>query len=495
MRRILTPLLGVLEFVVAIVLIFITLSIPRPSEVGQSFDRVEDTTRRASRQVGTMRRHAAEVRRPEMQRFATQLQQQTQTITDTLKNQQVDYNTIVQLRDSLRDVSTGLDGFANALDPQKIGKLGTGMGSTADYIDKMLIPNATAVADQIDQLAVNLSKDADTFVKLLRDAPPDLRFAKELHDSLGKFDQGLEKMVQLLELKRLDAIREGFSGLETALSTTAGQVDKLSGYRYPAVRISGLKVEVEERPFWPNGDKIAEGLRKATDGVRAAQKELDGLVTDLPQLRRALDESRKVVAQTRIALGQTLKQQDKLEPLLRDIPIRTAKIAEDLPRLLKGLSKIMRETKQMQEVSAALRQAQRGIDTAVAHWPELRTSLKRTSDLLRTSSQQLDHVVKHRADYEHALKQNTELAQTFAQSLPLFTRQFTTQLEEQEHSLANLESSLDEVGTTIPAYKKNAQDVVGAGRLLGWLFAAIVGLHGAYVLHDGLRKPPAATVV
>jgi ABC-type transporter Mla subunit MlaD len=487
MRRYLLFGVGTLEILVAGVLVYITLSLPNAREVGQGFERVEHTTRKASRQVGVMRRHAVDVRQPELHRFAAQLKDQTQSITSTIRKQNVDFDTIVQLRDSLRDVAVGLDGAAETLDPQKIGRLGDGLGSTADYLEKSLIPNGASAADQIDQLAANLSKDADSLAKLLRDAPPDLRFAKEIHDSLGRFDLGLEKMSQLLELKRIDAIREGFSGLESSLSTTAGQVDKLTGYRYPSVRIVGLKVEVEERPFWPNGDKIADGLRKATDGVRAAQKELDGLVTDLPHLRKAIEESRKVVGKTRDVLGQTLKQQDKLEPLLRDIPSRSAKIAEELPRLLKDLSRIMRETKQMREVAAALRQAQRGIDSAVARWPELRNSLKRTAELLRTSSEQLDRAVKHRSDYEKSLKQNTELADKFADSLPLFTQQLTTHLEEQERSLAELETSLDEVGDTIPAYRRNAVDVIGAGRLLGWLFAAMVGLHGAYVLQDGLR--------
>lgn len=488
MRRPFLTLLGSLELLVAGILVYITWSLPRPSEVGQGFDRVEATTRSASRQVGTMRRQAAEVRRPEINRFAGQLERQTETITSTVKKQNVDYETIVQMRDSLRDVATGLDGVSETLDPEKFNKLGDGLGATADYIDKTMVPSTGKAADHIDQLAANLGKDADDLSKLLREAPPDLKVARDIHDSLGKFDLGLEKMLQLLELKRIDAIREGFSGLETSLSTTAGQVEKLSGYRYPSVRISGLKVEVEERPFWPNGDKIADGLRKATEGVRAAQKELDGLVTDLPQLRKSLEESRKVVAQTRSALGQTLKQQDKLEPLLRDIPTRTAKIADDLPRLLKEFSKVLRETRQLREVANALRQAQRGIDTAAERWPDLRVSLKRTADLLRTSSQQLDHVVKHRTEYEQALQQNTELAEDIAHTVPLFTRQLTTQLEEQERSLGDLETSLDEVGDTIPPFKKNAMDVLAAGRLLAGLFAAIVGLHGVYTLRDGLRR-------
>src|SRR5207244_2259625 len=98
--------------------------------------------------------------------------------------------------------------------------------------------------------------------------------ARDIHDSLGRFDEGLEKMLKLIELKRLDAIKDGFAGMETALDTTAGEVERLSGYTYPHVKMGGkLKIEMEQKPFWPNGEKVSGGLRKATEGVRAAQKE------------------------------------------------------------------------------------------------------------------------------------------------------------------------------------------------------------------------------
>jgi hypothetical protein len=488
MRRLIWIVLGFLEITIAIILVYAGLSIPRPSQVGDGFDRMETTTRHAGNQVDVMRRQMVEVRRPELLEMATRLQKQTETVTGTMKKQRVDYATVTNLRNSLNDVATGLDGVAETLDPDRLGKMGTGFGETAKFIDEQLIPSANNSADQLEKLNVDLAKDAENLSILLREAPLDLKAAREIYDSMERFDQGLEKMLELLELKRLDSIKEGFSGLQSSLDTTAGEVEKLSRYKYPKMKVTGLKVEMEEKPFWPNGDKIADGLRKANEGVKSAQEELENVGKDLPALRKALEESRKVVAQTRSSLGQALKQRDKLEPLLQDIPKRTVRLAEDLPKLGKELAKLLRETKQLKEVSAALRQAQKGIDSTVSRWPDLRKNLMRTSELLRLSSQQLDRVLQHREEYESALDESTELAEDFAASAPLLIQQIDTQMAEQQRSLTDLEKSLDDVGDSIPSYKRSAMDLVFAGRLLAFLFAGLVGLHGAFVTASEWRK-------
>ncbi|MFL5339793.1 MAG: hypothetical protein ACJ8F7_06455 [Gemmataceae bacterium] len=494
MRRIIFLTLGGLEAVAAGVLVYLGTALPDPRDVGDGFDRVEKTTRGASRQVAAIRRQVVEVRQPEMLRLAERLQLQTERLSTTVKKRQIDYDTVANMRTSLRDVAKGLDGLADTLDPDRLGQLGTGLGETAKYLDDSVIPISAKAADQLDETANALGKDAERLTTLLRDAPPDLKAAREVHDSLGRFDQGLEKMLKLLELKRLDAIKDGFSGLETSLSTTAGEVERLSGYTYPKVNVRGLRVDVEEKPFWPNGPKIAEGLRKATDGVTAAKKELEGVGGDLPQIRKSLEESRKIVAQTRAALGQALQQQDKLEELLRDMPSRTARIAEDLPKLSRLFAKMLRDTGKLRDVAKALRQAQKGIDSAVANWPDLRRSLRQTAILLKASSDQLDRALQSRDEYEATMRQTTDLADTFARMAPLFTEQVSSRLGEQEKSLNDLERSLDEVGDTIPAFRRSAVDVVTAGRILAWMMAAVVALHGAFLLAENYRRRPVMIV-
>lgn len=488
MRRTALTALAILEFTVAGLVVYLAATLPSSAQVSDGFDRVEATSRRAGNQVGAVRRQVREVRRPEVQQLAERLKLQTESVSRNVKSQRVDFDTVVALRDSFRDIARGVDGAADALDAEKFGQLGVALGETAKYLDERLIPGAGQAADQLEALAAALSKDAAVLTKLLREAPPDLKAARDIHDSLGRFDDGLDKMLKLIELKRLGAIKEGFAGMESSLETTAQEVERLAGYKYPHIKVRGLKVEVEERPFWQSGDKIAEGLRKATGGVRAAQKEIEGIEKEMPGVRLSLEESRKVVARTREALGRTLAQQDKLDPLLRDIPTRTAALAEALPKLAGELAKVLRDTQKLRDVSAALKQAQAGIDGGIARWPDVQRSMRQSARVLRTSSEQLDRVVRNREDYEASVRQSTELADTFAAMAPLITDQVSVQLGEQEKSLGDLEKSLDEVGDAVPAFKQSAVQALTIGRALLYLMAGAVAAHGVFVLGDSRRS-------
>jgi methyl-accepting chemotaxis protein len=487
MRRAIFSVLGALELIAACVLVYLAFALPSTSEVGRGFDRVEDSTRKASNQVSLVRREIVAVRRPELQRLADRLQRQTQSVSRSIKSQRVNFATVVSLRDSLRQVSTGLDGIADTLDAANAEKLGRALGDTASYINDNLLPATTRTADQFDKLAMDLSKDAEALSKLLRESPLDLSSAREIRDSLARFDDGLEKTINLIDPKRLAAVKEGFAGMETALDTTAGEVDKLAGYKYPHVKVQGLKVEVVEKPFWTNGEQVAQGLRKATDGVRAAGKEMEAVSKEMPTIRAALEESRKVVNRTRKSLDQALSQQDKLEPLLRDIPGRTAKLAEDLPTLTRDFAKALRETQHVREIADGLKETQKAMKAATAKWPEFRSSIKQTANLLSTSAAQLDLVVNHRDEYESSVQQSTELVETFAELAPLLADQLMSQLGEQEASLWELESSLDNVGNMVPTFKRSAIDVLTVSRLLIWLAIAALGLHGTLLLTQNVR--------
>src|SRR5206468_2553666 len=124
----------------------------------------------------------------------------------------------------------------------------------------------------------------------------------EIHDSLGQFGTGLGRMEQLLDPARLTTMREGFQGLDSSLSTGADEVERLSGYTYPMVTFDGLQPVVDRKPFWPEGEKIAAGMRNAAKGATAAAKQLDSLAEDLPRLQESLRQSRKAAAATREVL-------------------------------------------------------------------------------------------------------------------------------------------------------------------------------------------------
>jgi uncharacterized phage infection (PIP) family protein YhgE len=474
--------MGLLELAVAGILVTFGWQLPGRSDIDHTFDRAENVTRRTGSQVRLFRQQVHDLRRPELQDLGRQLQAETKTVTATLKSQDVDFDRLRTVGEAMGDVANGLDGLGEALDGDALGKVGQGLGATASYLDEQVAPTAGKAAEHLDASTAGLRNDAKNLSALLRQAPPDLKATREIHDGLGRFSEGLEKMQDLLKPQRLATMREGFKGLETSLTTGAEQVDRLAGYHYPVVTMRGLKPEVEQRRFWPEGEKIADGMRKAAAGAKSADEEMAALEADLPKLRTSLEESRKMADRTRDALALALKQQDKVEGLLKDVPEHTARLAEELPKLTGDLSRILRETERLKEVAGMLRQAQKGVDVAVAKWPELKTNLSKASTLLRATQGQLHQALERREEYEAALKQSIVLAESFATLLPVYLESLDRQLQQQERELDELGKGIDDVSAAMPEYAQATNGLVQTARLLAWLVAGIVLLHGAYLL-------------
>jgi chromosome segregation ATPase len=480
MRRTVVLSLGVFEFLAALVLVGIAWQLPGPAEVHDSVGRVERVSRQTSAQVKAVGRqlHILRERRPQVRALALRLQEQMRLVADNLRSQQIDEDTLQTVSDSLGDTASGLDSLSATLDPHGLGQVGAGLGATADFLDGRVAPAAARVADQLDRTSADLGADAARLQDLVRAAPLSLKAAREIHDSLSQFGAGLERMERLLEPRRVTAMREGFQGLESSLTTGADEVERLSGYTYPLVSFDGLRPVIDRKPFWPEGEKIAAGMRKAARGAVAAGKELDSLAEDLPRLQESLRQSRKAAAATREALGLALRQQDKVEPLLKEVPEHAARLAGELPRLSADLARILRDTSRLKEVAALLRQAQRGVDGTVARWPELRKNLGRSAVLLRAAQARLKDALAHRPEYEASLRQTLGLTRTFAAALPLLTDQLEDELLRQEQSLTRLGESIDEVSATLPACAHGASRLLQTTRLLLGLVAAIFALHG-----------------
>jgi ABC-type transporter Mla subunit MlaD len=481
MRRTLFLTLGLLELAVAILLACMGSQLPGSAEVERSFESAGRVTDRAGAQVSLLRQQVQTLRRMELQQLAGRLQRQTETITATLRTQPVDFDTIGTMRDALGEVAKGLSSLADTLDPANIGKLSKGLGETAAFIDEKVVPASQQAADRIDQSTTSLRADADRLSALLKDAPLDLKVVREVYDSLGRFQEGLDKMNSVVKLQRLDVMREGFRGMEDSLQAGSDEVERLASYTYPVVTLSGLKPQVSQRSFWPQGGRIAEGMRKAAAGATAAGKEMDALATDLPKIRSSLEESSKMVTRVRDAMGMALKHQDKVEPLLKEAPLHAARLAEQLPKIGGDLARVLRDTDRLKEIATALRQAQKALDSTLQRWPELRTTLKQLAKVLKATRDQLNQAVKHRHEYEEAMNQTVEVAETFAAMLPLITDQLDYRLDEEERTLTDLGQSLDEVGEALPAYAHTTARLLWTGKMLAWLVASIVGLHGCYL--------------
>jgi hypothetical protein len=484
MRRIVFLSLGVLELLSALVLVYFAGQLPGTGEVEDTRVRADCVTKQIGMQVQRLRDQFRMLRerRPQLQALAKGLEKQMRIVNDQLKTQRIDYNTVVVLSDALGDVANGLEGLSNTLDPKSMEQFGQGLKVAADFLEKQVGPAADKAAGELDKTTNDLRADAKRLSALLRAAPPDLKAARDIHDSLIKFDEGLERISRLLKVDRITTMREGFKGLEESLKTGAQQVGRLSGFSYPVVTFNGLKPMVEQREFWPEGEQIAEGMRKAAKGATAAAEELQLLSKDLPTLRQSLEESRKVTATTREVLATALKQQDKVESLLRNVPEHAARLADELPKLASSLSKILRETGTLKEVGVLLRQTQKGVETAMNRWPELRKNLGRSSVLLRGTQTQLKDVLTHHAEYEASLLNTLALSRTFSSALPLLTEQLEMELGDQEQALSNLGNSIEDVNTALPACARSASGILQTTRLLLVLMAAIFALHGSYLI-------------
>lgn len=484
MRRIIFLVLGSLELLSAALLLYFAWLVPGRREVDDAMSRADRVTHGTGVQVQRLRDQFRMLRerRPQMRQLALRLQAEMRVINDQLKTQTIDYATVKTLSDSLGDAASGLDGLSDTLDPKGMEQFSRGLQATADFLEKQVGPAAGCAADDLDKTGKALRDDAKRLSALLRVAPTDLKAAREIYVSLEKFDLGLERIHDLLKVERVNAMRDGFTGLEQSLNSGAEQVERLTGYTYPVVTINGFRPIVEQRAFWPEGEKIADGMRKAAKGASSGTEELTLLAKDLPKLRQSLEESRKAAATTREALAAALKQQVQVEALLKSVPEHAARLSDQLPLLATALSKILRDTSKLQEVGKLLRQTHTSIDTAMKRWPELRKNLGRSAVLLRNTQSQLKHVLTHRAEYEASLQHTLVLSRTLSAALPLLTEQLEMELSDQEQALSNLDDSINDVRESLPHYGYGAINILHTTRLLLLLMAAIFGLHGGYLV-------------
>jgi exonuclease VII small subunit len=496
MRRVAAAVLGGLEVLVAIALLLLGLRLPTEPDVRQNFAHARQVTGGTESQVRVMRDQVADLRKQDFPRRAEQLREHTKTMADSASDRQVDFKTVDAIAKSLGEVSKGLTTWADTIDAEQMKKVSAGLGTTAGFLEINVADASEKSAADLEKTLAAMERDSGRLATLLRQAPPDLKAAKAVHDGLGNFDAGLDRLDQLWKPERLQAMKEGFEGMETALGSTADQVDKVSGLSYPVVTFNGLKPNVETKAFWPDADKVSAGLRKATKGVQAANQELVLMDKSLPDLRKSMAESRKSVAQTRASLAVALKQQAETEKLLKAVPEQTAALAESLPKLGGTLLQMLRETKKLRELAAGLRAARTTLDESLKAWPEVAKGLKKSAVVLDDARKQLEFAANNREDYERAMTSSSRVARSFADLLPAFTDQLDSRLAQQESALGKMETGLSEVNAALPVMEDKAAELIRTVKWLVYLVAALVIAHAAYVLADAARgitaKPQAS---
>jgi hypothetical protein len=210
----------------------------------------------------------------------------------------------------------------------------------------------------------------------------------------------------------------------------------------------------------PNSTDVAAGFSSAERVTGNAEQQVKILRRQIQELRRPelLQLAERLQSQTLNVTGNLKDQQLDFEGI-DTMRLALAEIAQSLEGLAKNIDL------PAQDVRAA----------------ELRLTLRRSAGLLRAGVRQLDEVLKNRHGYEDALRQSLLIAETFAAALPILTEQLDHRLAEEEHALNELEASLKEVRAALPVYQRTADQMAASGRLLAWLTAAVVGLHGCYL--------------
>ena len=149
--------------------------------------------------------------------------------------------------------------------------------------------------------------------------------------------------------------------------------------------------------------------------------------------------------------------------------------------LAMGFTADMLDTLGIQPVVQVLRSGRRGIDMTLERWPELRRSLRSSADRFREAQQRLKEILNNRSKYEASLKQSLRVVEGLSAAMPMYTDQWGRNLAEQERSLSNLGTSIDEVSVVLPEVKVVGARLMVMTRLLLSLLGAIFLLHGGYL--------------
>jgi DNA repair ATPase RecN len=470
--------------------VVLAIQLPGRSEVHRASARVEKVGRGASREVHRLRQQLQRVRdkQPELLALARRLEQQMRTIGNSVRSRDFSGDGLADVSDALGNVAGGLDTLSEGLDAKDVDQLAKGLGAMAEYLDAKVVPGAEKAARALEQAGGSLKSVAGKLKAFLDETPLELKAARAMVDSLTKFEEGLERMAKVAEVKNFETMREGFKGLETSLDSGADQVEKVADYTIPKVTVKGLRISVEDKDFWPEGKTIAEGMRKGAKGCAAAGKEMDVIKKELPKLKQSLDQSRKVVTATRKALTQALEGQEKLEPVLKSLPRSLSKLSQELPNMTTELAKVLRETSRLKEVAAGLRDAEKGISSASKRWPALRGNLTKSAELLRATRKQIRHVLSHREEFEKTIQQTAEVSILFAGALPALLEEMGEDLDKQEESLTELGQSIESVTESVAPAAESASNLLVTTRVLLCLVAMGVSLHSASLLRRNNQR-------
>lgn len=455
-RRYLAWTIVFVEFGLAVALAAFAWSLPGSTDVKLVAQRAEAGTGAAVKQVQELQKTISDLRRPELLRVIDQLEQHTTTVATMLKGQSIDFATLKVVHDSLGDFAKGLDVLAKTIEKDRVQTLADGLGHTADFLDATLAPGAEQAARDIETATVLLQKNGKALQEFMAKAPLDLEAVQKFREALKNYSSTIIRIEGNLRTWKIDKIVDGVQGATGTVETLAKTADTFF-----------LKEKAQE-------------LRDAAEGLKSIEAivvQLDKEV--MPDVQRSLADTRKILDGIGQTLDVALKQQAKIEPVVKELPNQIGQMAEKLPQIGMDLAKVLRETGRIKGTAQALRQAQQQVNTVVTNWPQIQGSLGRTSDLLRASQKQMAVAIKNQPTYEVAVKETASLTDAFAAMLPVFKSQLNVRLDEEDRLLGEIESACTDAKAAIPAIEGQVSTSLQFARLVFW-FGALIPL--AYAL-------------
>ena len=265
------------------------------------------------------------------------------------------------MRDALHGAADAVEGTRSAISPEVFLAFSNGLGSTADLLEKDLIPASKKAADYFEQSTVAFEKNLRQISQLLRVVPHDLKPVREISTNLGQFVEGIAALEETLEFSGLGDIRGGIQSGGNNLRTAANVADKVFA------------------------TETAEDLRTKARALDAVSDQLQKFEKNLPKIRGTLTASRKTLETTRKTLEQTLKSQADVEKLLKALPDQASEIADSLVKLRAEFSVMLRAPERLKDVVIALRQGQATLNATASLWPKVQQTMSNSGIVLRAA--------------------------------------------------------------------------------------------------------------
>lgn len=448
MHRTIQSGIGILEAIIACVLIVIGFQLPRPETVEERFGRVERVTRNAESQVRSMREQVAEVRHRDFPRVAAQLHARTRDFSAKWNDSPNSFPSVEVVNESVAVSALGLEDWSESLDVDQHAAA-QGTPGTIDLNRRSVsLVRATHLARMaLEQSASLIELDCRAACMELGQ-PLDAIVVIQAVGVVDRLAKGLDRMKHTGANEPLRDLRRSLLELETTLESAHRHVEAASFLSLPVFIPAGASQStVQMVPLWPEGKKTAYNLRYTLNAIHVVNQRFDAFARFIQIPGRRLET-------TCDSSG---------------IHAQSPKIMRDLGHSLHCLGNEM--------------------DRTLREWPQIVQAMRTSARLLRCSHEQIDGLVAQRREYERVFHRNPHVTQTPEDVVQTYSTHLDARLLEQEQSLGRLEQGLGETAEAVPAVSQLSVDLLNAIRWLFWLGGGLIALHGAFVICAARAEP------